>query len=88
MKHNKHLQSAIFEAIDNQLEANEPPETGLTFRRLLNAGHSEYEAKQLIGQAMAIELWDIMKNKAVFNEKRYIQNLEELPKEPKTLITI
>lgn len=85
MKYNKHLQSAIFEAIDNQLEANEPPETGLTFRRLLDEGHSEYETKQLIGQAMAIELWDIMTNKVSFNEKRYIQNLNNLPKEPKTL---
>lgn len=37
---------------------------------------------------MAIELWDIMTKKISFNEKRYIQTLKNLPKEPKTLFSI
>ena len=86
MKINKHLQSAIFETIDNQIEADDPPETALTLTRLLDEGHSEFEAKQLIGQA-CIELWDIMKNAKPFNEKRYLQNLENLPKDPKALFS-
>ena len=27
----------------------------------MNEGHSEFEAKQLIGQALAVELFDVMK---------------------------
>jgi len=88
MKINKHLQSAIFETIDNQIEADDPPETALTLTRLIDEGYSEYEAKQLIGQAIAIELWDIMRNNIPFNEKRYLQNLKNLPREPNALFSI
>jgi hypothetical protein len=48
----------------------------------MNKGHPEFEAKQLIGQTLAIELFDMMKRKVPFNEARYIKNLKNLPKEP------
>jgi hypothetical protein len=48
----------------------------------MNDGYSEFEAKQLIGQALAVELFDVMKKKAPFNEARYTRNLKHLSKEP------
>jgi hypothetical protein len=48
----------------------------------MNEGHSEFEAKQLIGQALALELFDVMKRKVPFNKTRYIKNLKNLSKEP------
>lgn len=82
MKINENLRNAIFEVINNQINANDPAETAMTLKRLMNGGYSEFETKQLIGQAIAVELFDVMKNKVPFNESRYINNLKNLPKEP------
>jgi hypothetical protein len=82
MKVNENLRNAIFEAIDNQIAANEPFETAITLKRLMNEGYSEFEAKQFIGQALAVELFDVMKNKVPFNEARYVKNLKNLPNYP------
>lgn len=82
MKVNENLRNAIFEVIDNQISANEPVETAITLNRLMNEGYSEFEAKQLIGGALAVELFDVMKKSVPFNDARYIRNLKNLPKEP------
>ena len=81
MKDNENLTSTIFEIIDNQINANHPAETVITLERLMNEGHSEFEAKQLIGQALAVKLFDVMKKKIPFNEARYIKNLKNLTKD-------
>jgi hypothetical protein len=38
---NPHLQAAIMEVVENQLRNNDPPQTGQTFKRLIEADHSE-----------------------------------------------
>jgi hypothetical protein len=48
----------------------------------MSEGYPEFEAKQLIGQGLAVELFDVMKKKVPFNEARYSRNLKHLPKEP------
>jgi len=82
MKVNENLRNAIFEVIENQIEANDPAETAITLKRLMDEGYSEFEAKQYIGQALAVELFYVMKRRVPFNEARYINNLRNLPKEP------
>jgi hypothetical protein len=81
MKVNENLRNAIFEVIDNQIAAKDPVETAITLKRLMNEGYSEFEAKQFIGQALAVELFDVMKNKVPFNEARYLKNLPNEPVE-------
>ena len=82
MEVNKQLRAEIFKTIDNQLETNKPAETKLTFNRLLGLGYSKFETKQLIGQCIAVEIFDILKYQKPFDETRYIKNLQQLPKEP------
>ena len=82
MKVNERLRDTIFEVIDNQISANDPPETALTLERLMNEGYSDFQARQLIGQAVVVEVIDALKNKKPYNEQRYIKNLRNLPKEP------
>jgi hypothetical protein len=82
MKVNENLRNAIFEVIANQVEANDPPETALTLERLMNEDFSEFQAKQLVGQAVVVEVIDAVKNKKPYNETRYLKNLRNLPKEP------
>ena len=82
MKVNERLRDTIFEVIDNQIDADDPPETALTLERLMNEGHSDLQARQLIGQAVVVEVIDALKNKKPYNQQRYIQKLRNLPKEP------
>lgn len=82
MKTNEILRKQVFVIIENQIRDNNPPETKLTYERLIISGYSEYVVKQYIGQCVAIELYNIMKYKTPFDEVRYIRNLKKLPKEP------
>ena len=78
-KFNSYLQSAILEAVENQLEGNDPPETRLTYERLLREGHSEEDAKKLIGAVVAAEMFWIMKRNTPFDHARFVAALEQLP---------
>ena len=67
-KYNPRLQKAIFDVIDNQIKGNDPPETRETFNRLVREGHSKTETRKLIGCAIAVELYDIMKHRSLLTE--------------------
>jgi len=82
MKPNLKLRDNIFEIIDNQVKNNDPPETALTFKRLKEEGFDDFTVKQLIGQCVAVEIYNVMKYRKPFDENRYIKNLKNLPKEP------
>ena len=82
MKVNERPRDTIFEVIDNQIKADDPHETALTLERLVKEGYSDFQARQLIGQAVVIEAIDALKNKKPYNERRYIGNLRNLPREP------
>ena len=82
METNLKLRNEIFKIIENQIEANDPPETLITFKRLKDQGFSDFEVKQLIGQCVAVEIYNVMKFKKPFDKERYIKNLNNLPKEP------
>ncbi len=80
---NPYLQSAILEVVENQLENNDPPETRQTYERLIREGHSEEDAKKLIGAVVAVEMFSIMKHQKPFDETQFIAALNRLPKIPK-----
>lgn len=82
MKASPELREQIFDVIQNQITSNRPPETRLTYERLLALGFTAFEAKQLIGQCVALEIFLVLKEQQPFNEARYIRHLQQLPKEP------
>jgi hypothetical protein len=59
METNENLRKQIFEIIKNQLKANNPPETKLTYDRLRKLGFDDFPTKQMIGQCVAVELFEI-----------------------------
>ena len=77
-----HLKESFMEIVENQLRDNDPPEAGEAINRLLSQGISEDDARIYIGQAVCVEIWDIMKNGKEFDLERYKRNLESLPEEP------
>jgi len=82
MEENTYLKSAILEVVDNQLRANDPPETRQTFDRLISEGYSEEEAKKLIGCVVTSEIFDVLKKQEPFNPERFAKALNKLPKLP------
>ncbi len=82
VKVNKELRDEIFSIIEKQLNSNDPPETKITYNRLLNLGYSEFQVKQFIGQCLAVEIFEVLKHQKPYNEGRYVKNLKQLPKEP------
>jgi len=82
MKANLKLREDIFNIIDKQIKSNDPPETALTYKRLKNEGFDDFTIKQMIGQCVAVEIYNVMKFKKPFDKDRYLKNLDKLPKEP------
>jgi len=73
---------AIIEAVENQLSDNDPPETQQTLDRLMASGESRENAMRHIASALVVEVFGVMKYNEPYNDKRYINNLNALPKEP------
>jgi hypothetical protein len=82
MKSNKIVREEIIRVIDNQMNNNDPPETRITYDRLRKEGFDDVQCKQMIGQCVAVELFEIIKFEKPFDLIRYINNLNLLPKEP------
>jgi hypothetical protein len=81
-KTNPHLKAAFIEVVENQIRDGEPTETRATLERLMSQGLSDDDARVYIGQAVCVEVWDVMRNKKEFNMERFVRNLKNLPDEP------
>ena len=73
---------AIVEAVENQIEQNNPPETKQTLERLMDLGESRENAMRYIACSLSVEIFDAMKKQSPYDEERYIRNLKALPKLP------
>jgi len=73
------LQAAVFEVLDNQLRADDPPETRATIERLRAQGIDESEARRLIACVIAAEIFAVMKTNTPFNRGRFVGQLAKLP---------
>jgi len=79
---NPRLGKAILEVVDKQLRANTPTETKMTYDRLILLGYTDTEARKLIGFVVVTEIFDVLKRKQRYNEKRFIAMLDKLPAMP------
>lgn len=82
MKQNPVLKETILQVVENQLRDDDPPETRITFNRLISEGYSEKDAKKLIGCAVTSEIFNVLKNKEEFDHQRYVKALKNLPELP------
>jgi hypothetical protein len=72
----------VLQVVEQQLEADTPPETRQTFARLQKLGFSDEDAKHLIGAAMAVEVRAVVAESRTFDPERYCALLQELPNLP------
>ncbi|MCX7049914.1 MAG: hypothetical protein NTX50_31085 [Candidatus Sumerlaeota bacterium] len=75
------LRNSLLEAVENQLNAGDPPETRETLQRLMTEGLSEKDAKLHIANVIVTEMWHISRSHEVFNHDRFVRNLRRLPGE-------
>lgn len=76
------LHAKILETVETQLTEGTPPETRLTFERLVAAGYGPEHARRLIGVVVAIELTDEFVFRRPFDERRFVESLRKLPELP------
>ncbi len=76
---NPALTEAIPVVVDQQLRDNTPPETRRTFERLVALGYAPEDARRLIGNVVAQEIFAVMQREETYNEQRYIAALQGLP---------
>lgn len=82
MKYNQRLKTAIIEVVENQIEANDPPEIKETLARLVSEGYSRQEGKELIGNVVVVEVFEVLKEGKPFDLDRYVSALHRLPEIP------
>jgi hypothetical protein len=81
-RHSPAAKAAIMQILDNQLSENTPPETRATYERLKRQGIDEEETRRLLACVIAVEIFDVMKNKESFNLSRFTSRLSTLPETP------
>ncbi|MCG9784206.1 hypothetical protein L1D52_17790 [Vibrio brasiliensis] len=69
----------LIEVIENQLEDGNPIKAKETLMRLMMTGTPRQDAIAMMACAVAIEIFDVMKNDSEFDLKRYSENLDRLP---------
>ena len=76
---NPALTAAILAVVDQQMQDNTPPETQRTFARLVALGYTPEDARRLIGNVVAQEIFAVMQREEAYNEHHYIAALQGLP---------
>ena len=71
--------AAILEVVDTQLRENTPPQTRQTFDRLVRSGYAPEDARRLIGNIVAQEIFHVLQRGEGYNEQRYLAALHGLP---------
>jgi hypothetical protein len=81
-KAGERLRQSILEVVDSQIRELNPPATKETFDRLIREGHDPDEARRLIGNVVASEIFDVLTNMEPYDEDRFVRALHRLPDLP------
>ncbi len=76
---NPALTEAILAVVDQQMRDTTPPETRRTFERLVADGYAPEDARRVIGNVVAQEIFAVMQREETYDEQRYIAALRGLP---------
>ena len=76
------VRATLRETIQNQITANDPPETKETFGRLIAAGFVEEDAWRLLSAVLTVELGAILREGRPFSLDAYVKALKALPDLP------
>ena len=72
----------IIQGVKEQIANGDPPEVAQTYDRLIADGHPEEEVYKMLACVLSTEMFDIMKQKRVFDRQLYVRRLRNLPELP------
>lgn len=75
-------EAALIEAVENQLEADQPPFARAVLNKLTLVGHPREEAVRLMALALAHEIRQMLAEERAFDVEQYEQLLRALPELP------
>ena len=81
MSSDKTVRDAFLDTVMTQLETGDPPETKVTYDRLIAEGHPRNHALQLIAAALRVEMNRMMSEATPFDNDRYAELLAKIKKE-------
>ncbi len=70
--------------VENQLQEDNPPAVRQTLARLKSLGYDETEAKLMMAQCIAVEMYTVFESNEPYNQARYVSLLEKLPDLPES----
>ncbi len=75
----KTVRDAVLDTVLNQIDTNDPPETRITYDRLIEAGASNSQALNLMGAALRVEMSRMLSEAMPFDNERYSTALRKIP---------
>lgn len=76
------VESTLIQAIENQIESDNPPAAKATFNKLTLVGYEREEILQLMAHVLAIEIDALLEADRPFDSQWYEQALRALPELP------
>ncbi|RMQ49191.1 hypothetical protein ALQ04_00199 [Pseudomonas cichorii] len=74
--------STLIEAIENQIEADNPPAAKATYNKLTLVGYEREDILELMAHVLAIEIDSMLEEDRPFNTQWYETALRALPELP------
>ncbi|VAX21756.1 hypothetical protein MNBD_IGNAVI01-2198 [hydrothermal vent metagenome] len=75
---NPFMHIALDSIVVNQINGNNPKQSRFTYNKLRARGDSHLDAIHKIASVVLENLWEIMKYRKEFNEKKYIKQLKRI----------
>ena len=75
-------ENTLIEAIENQIESENPPAAKATFNKLTLVGYEKEEILNLMAHVLAVEIDAILEEDRAFNTEWYEAALRALPELP------
>ncbi|MBN2159222.1 MAG: hypothetical protein JW807_07490 [Spirochaetes bacterium] len=72
------LHKIVIQSVETQIRDNDPPVTKAAFDRLLENGHDEASAKEMIASVIAEEIYLMLSENRKMNVESFAARLEEL----------
>ncbi|WP_268798927.1 hypothetical protein [Pseudomonas huanghezhanensis] len=75
-------EATLIEAIENQIESDNPPAAKATFNKLTLVGYERDDILEMMAHVLAVEIDGILKEDRPFNTQWYEAALRALPEMP------
>jgi hypothetical protein len=75
-------EATLIEAIENQIESDNPPAAKATFNKLTLVGYGREDILEMMAHVLAVEIDGILKDDRPFNTEWYEKALRALPDMP------